>query len=36
MEDYFSDKYGFMDNTYSFLDIISYLKSAMDNYQWII
>ncbi|HHX2502379.1 TPA: hypothetical protein ACU8BO_002232 [Neisseria subflava] len=35
-EDCFSDKYGFIDNTYPFLDIIGYLKSAIDNYQWII
>lgn len=35
-EDWFSDKYGFIDNNYPFLDIISYLKSAIDNYQWII
>jgi len=35
-EDLFPDKYGFSYNTYPFLDIISYLKSAIDNYQWII
>ena len=32
----FLDKYGFIDNTYPFLDIIGCLKSAIDNYQWII
>ena len=33
MEDYFSDKYGFMDNTYSFLFIIGRLKCKKSSLQ---